>query len=76
MRRSHAVTFQRAKTGHYLADGLDMCGDVVVRDIGIPESFLPPDTVMLVGYQDVKPMPEAQQLQRRLRASSDRGGLV
>ncbi len=51
------VTFQRAKTGHYLADGLDMCGDIIVKDIGIPESFLPTDAVMLVGYHDVKPMP-------------------
>ncbi len=51
------VTFQRAKTGHYLADGLDLCGDVIVKDIGIPESFLPPDAAMLVNYHDVRPMP-------------------
>jgi NAD(P)H-hydrate epimerase len=65
------VTFQRAKTGHYLADGLDMCGDVIVKDIGIPESFLPPDAVMLVNYHDVKPMPR-----RRNSYKGDYGHLL
>jgi hydroxyethylthiazole kinase-like uncharacterized protein yjeF len=65
------VTFQRAKTGHYLADGLDMCGDVIVRDIGIPESFLPADPVMLVNYQDVKPLPR-----RRNSYKGDYGHLL
>lgn len=65
------VTFLRAKTGHYLADGLDMCGDVIVRDIGIPESFLPPDAVMLVNYQDVKPLPR-----RRNSHKGDYGHLL
>jgi len=48
------ITFQRAKTGHYLNDGLDMCGDILVRDIGIPDSFLPYDAAMLTSYTDVK----------------------
>ncbi len=65
------VTFQRAKTGHYLADGLDMCGDVIVKDIGIPESFLPADAVMLVNYDDVKPMPR-----RRNSYKGDYGHLL
>ena len=29
------VTFQRAKWGHYFADGPDHCGRLVVRDIGL-----------------------------------------
>lgn len=49
------ITFQRAKTGHYLNDGLDMCGDILVRDIGIPDAFLPEDAAMHVNYSDVKP---------------------
>lgn len=65
------VTFQRAKTGLYLADGLDMCGDVIVKDIGIPESFLPPDAVMLVSYNDVKPLPR-----RRNSYKADYGHLL
>lgn len=36
------VTFQLAKTGHYLNDGLDVAGEVLIQDIGIPASFLPP----------------------------------
>ncbi|MGI6239737.1 MAG: NAD(P)H-hydrate dehydratase, partial [Christensenellales bacterium] len=51
------VAFQCAKTGHYLGDGLDLCGDVIVRDIGIPEAFLPDDAALLIDYHDVKPVP-------------------
>lgn len=50
------ITFQRAKTGHYLGDGMDMCGDILVRDIGIPDAFLPEDAAMHVNYSDVKPL--------------------
>lgn len=35
------VTFQYAKTGHYLADGMDMTGELTVADIGM--NRLPPD---------------------------------
>lgn len=51
------VTFQRAKVGHFLNDGLDMCGDILIRDIGIPDSFLPDEAALLVSYTDVKPAP-------------------
>lgn len=35
------VTFQCAKPGCFLADGLDASGEVVTRDIGIPAAFCP-----------------------------------
>ena len=50
------ITFQRAKTGHYLNDGMDMCGDILVNDIGIPDSFLPADAAFHINYSDVKPV--------------------
>ncbi len=41
VRADVTLTFQFAKTGHWLADGLDMCGEIEVADIGIPDRFRP-----------------------------------
>ena len=46
------VTFQFEKTGHRLADGLDMCGQVEAADIGIPGEFRPDAMAALVERAD------------------------
>ena len=47
------VTFQFEKTGHALADGLDVCGAIEVTDIGIPDAFHPGNMAALVDRADV-----------------------
>jgi len=47
------VTFQFEKTGHRLADGLDVCGEIEVEDIGIPEAFFPEDMAQLIEAKNV-----------------------
>ena len=47
------VTFQFEKTGHRLADGLDVCGVIEVEDIGIPQTFFPEDMTRLIEAKNV-----------------------
>ncbi len=43
------VTFQLPKFGHFLQDGLDMCGELIIADIGFPDEI----------FEDYSPSPEA-----------------
>lgn len=54
VRADVTVTFQLAKYGHFLGDGLDMCGELEIVDIGIPESFYPIDTAALIDDDDIR----------------------
>ena len=47
-------TFQYAKPGCLLGDGLDLAGKVLTLDIGIPASFYPEDSPALVDEEDVR----------------------
>ena len=48
------VTFQYAKFGHYLQDGLDACGKLVIADVGFPEEAFPDDLPQLFGPEDLR----------------------
>lgn len=47
-------TFQYAKPGHYLGDGIDMSGELEVLDIGVPASFYPAGAPALLDADDVR----------------------
>lgn len=42
IRATYTVTFFRARTGHYLLPGREYRGELVVKDLGVPHSCLPP----------------------------------
>ena len=48
------VTFQFAKYGHVLQDGLDVCGELLVRDVGFPEEAFPGDLPRLMEPSDLR----------------------
>lgn len=54
VRADMTVTFQFAKCGHYLGDGLDLSGEIVIADIGIPETFYPNDLISLFDEDDLR----------------------
>ena len=54
VRADVTVTFQFAKVGHWLGDGLDATGELEVADIGIPAGFFPGDLAGLVENADVR----------------------
>ena len=54
VRADATVTFQFAKPGHFLADGLDVCGDVETADIGIPSEFFPAGMAALMTATDAR----------------------
>lgn len=47
------VTFFRKKLGHVLLPGRNLCGEVVLRDIGIPSNFL--DDVDVTVWENTEP---------------------
>ena len=47
-------TFQYVKPGCVMGDGLDLAGEVLVLDIGIPPSFYPPNSPAMIDADDVR----------------------
>ncbi|MBR1559425.1 MAG: NAD(P)H-hydrate epimerase, partial [Clostridia bacterium] len=54
IRADLTVTFQYAKPGCYLNDGLDAAGEVVPVDIGIPASYYPDGSPALADETEVR----------------------
>ena len=53
-------TFQYAKPGHFLGDGIDMTGALETLDIGVPAGFYPAGSPALVEAADVRALLPAQ----------------
>ena len=54
VRADLTITFQFAKAGHFLGDGLDMCGMLEVADIGIPSTYYPDHLIGLVDDAELR----------------------
>ena len=50
------IAFQLAKYGHFLQDGLDMCGEVIVRDVGFPDAIFPDALPECIESGDLRPL--------------------
>lgn len=48
------LSFQIAKFGHYLQDGLDFCGEIRIADVGFPDSIFPDSTPCLIEPDDLR----------------------
>lgn len=53
VRADCTVTFEYAKPGHYLGHGMDVCGEIAVRSIGIGPEYLPDGAINLVEPGDI-----------------------
>lgn len=56
VRADLTVAFQFPKYGHYLQDGLDMCGEIASGDIGFPEDAFPENLPRLIRPEDLRYM--------------------
>lgn len=50
------VTFQLAKLGHFLQDGMDVCGEVIIADVGFPAGIFPNEPTYRILPQDLRSM--------------------
>ena len=50
------LTFQLAKHGHFLQDGLDACGEVSIADVSFPADIFPEETVLRMLPSDIRGM--------------------
>ena len=73
VRADVTFTFQYAKPGCFLADGLDLAGEVEALDIGIPADYLPGSQPWLVDDDDVR---HALPVRRRNFHKGDAGRLL
>lgn len=48
------VTFQFNKYGHFLQDGLDVCGKIIVADVGFPMEFFASAQLSLIQPDDLR----------------------
>lgn len=55
VRADGTVTFECAKPGHYLGRGMDVCGRLIVRPIGIGAEYWPQNAISLLAPQDISP---------------------
>lgn len=54
VRADVTCALQLAKYGHFLADGLDLCGELDIPDIGFPETAFPAQLPVLVDPEDLR----------------------
>lgn len=73
VRADVTVAFQTAKPGHWLGGGMDVCGRLAVRDIGIPDNLLPEDVLRLADVSDAA---RALPVRKRTAHKNDFGHLL
>ena len=73
VRADVTVAFQTANPGHWLGGGMDVCGRLAVRDIGIPDNLLPEDVLRLADVSDAA---RALPVRKRTAHKNDFGHLL